>query len=163
MGTYRFQPKVVAFRNDFCLTCNTARRAVEIRTFNVLSFRGIPLIPVGYWKRWLCTECTVPPGYNRRSRRKFAVTLAALAAAFAVIFWSLPIEPDQVETWLFIRRISPVVMIGAIIWAVLAEGTPSTAERLTNILPAQETMCPFCQSPLLTYNWHCSSCGIQRK
>lgn len=163
MGVYRFQPRVVAFRNDFCLTCSSARRAVQIRTFNVLNFHGIPLIPAGFWKRWQCTSCSARPGYNPRSRRKFAITLAVLAAAFAVIFWTLPIEPSQVQIWLLIRRVAPVAVIGALIWAAVAERTPSTAERLANISPAQETVCPLCQSALSTHTWQCLNCGIQRK
>ena len=163
MGVYRFRSRIVAFRNDFCLTCRSERRAVQIRSFNVLSSHGIPLIPVGFWKRWQCTVCGVSPGYNPRSRRKFALTLAVLAAAFAVIFWGLPIEPSQAAIWLLIRYLSPVVMIGAIVWAVLAQGTPSTAERLANVLPSQETVCPLCQSALSPHNWQCPNCGIRRR
>jgi hypothetical protein len=85
-----FRPKAVAFRNDFCLTCGVARRAVQVRTFNVLDWHGIPLIPVGFWKRWQCVSCGSNPEYNRRGRRKFAIALALLAAAFAAIFWGLP-------------------------------------------------------------------------
>jgi len=163
MAIYRFRPKTVAFRNDFCLTCAAPRRAIEIRTFNVLSFHSIPLIPVGFWKRWLCVSCGSRPGYNRRSRRKFALTLALLAAAFATIFWSLPIEPDQAEMWLAIRIVSPVVLVGAIIWAIVAEGTPSASQRLASIASSQETVCPFCQTALSPHNWQCVNCGVRRK
>lgn len=163
MGVYRFSPKLVAFRNDFCLTCNSARRTVQIRTFNVVSFHGIPLIPAGFWKHWQCTVCGATPGYNPHSRRKFAITLAVLAGAFAAIFWGLPIESDQRALWLLIRTISPVVIVGAIIWAVLAEGTPSERARLANVAPAQEMICPFCQSILSPGNWQCLNCGVRRK
>lgn len=159
---YRFRPKVVAFRNDFCLTCSSERRALQVRTFNILSFHGLPLIPVGFWKRWQCTSCSRSPGYNPRSRRKFAITLAVLAAAFGVIFWGLPIEPNQAELWLVIRLISPVVMAGAIIWAIVAERTPSTAERLSHVTSAHDIVCPFCQGTLSPGSWRCVSCGIQR-
>src|SRR5579884_3321926 len=111
MGVYRFRARVVAFRNDFCLTCLSEQRSIQVRTFNVLSFHGLPLIPVGFWKRWQCVACGWRPGYNPRSRRKFAITLAILAAAFATIFWSLPVEPSQAEIWMLIRVISPVVLV----------------------------------------------------
>lgn len=162
MGVYRFKPRVVAFRNDFCLTCGVARRAVQIRTFNVLSLHGLPLIPVGFWSRWICTSCRWRTGYNRRSRRKFAITLACLAAAFAAIFWGLDVEPDQAAMWTFIRLVSPIVLVGAIVWAFLTEGTPSTAERLGNIAPSQETVCPFCGVQLSPGEWRCPSCGVKR-
>ena len=57
MGVYRFRPRTVGYRNDFCLTCMAPRRALEVRTFNVGSLRGLPLIPLGYWSRWLCSVC----------------------------------------------------------------------------------------------------------
>lgn len=160
---YRFRPRVVAFRNDFCLTCNTARRAVEVRTFNILSFHGLPILPVGFWRRWQCTSCSRRPGYNPRSRRKFAITLALLAAAFAVIFWLLPVEPDQAAVWLVIRILSPAVMLGAIVWAISAERTPSDRERLAQVAPAQDSSCPFCQATLSPTGWRCVGCGVQRK
>jgi hypothetical protein len=89
--------------------------------------------------------------------------LAVLAGAFAGIFWSLPVEPDQVAMWWFIRSVAPVFIVAALIWAAIAERTPSTTERLANVSPAHEVQCPFCQSSLTTQNWRCVNCGIQRK
>jgi len=160
---YRFRARVVGFRNDFCLTCMSQQRAIQVRTFNVLALKMIPLIPVGFWKRWVCAACSRDPGYNPRSRRKFAMTLAGLGASFAAIFWSLPVEPGQAELWLFIRFVSPVVVVGGLIWALVAERTPSTAERLVNVPLATETTCPFCQGSLSPTGWRCVQCGVQRK
>jgi hypothetical protein len=163
MGVYRLRPAVVAFRNDVCLTCGIARRSLQVRTFNILDLHGVPLIPVGFWKRWLCTSCGSRPEYNPQSRRKFALTLAALAAAFGAIFWGLPVEPDQAATWLLIRYLSPVVLVAALVWSVVAEGTPSTTERLSGVAVSRETTCPFCEIGLSPTEWRCPSCRIQRK
>jgi hypothetical protein len=163
MGVYRFRPRVVAFRNDFCLSCASQRRAIQVRTFNVASIHGVPLIPVGFWNRWQCVVCSQSPGYNPRSRRKFAITLALLAAFFAAIFWGLDIEPQQAELWMLIRFISPLAAIGAIIWAIAAERTPSTAERLANVPAATDTACPFCQASLSPGDWRCVNCGVRRR
>jgi hypothetical protein len=51
-GFYRFKPKRVAFRNDFCLACAKAVRAFQVRTFDVLHVFWIPLLPV--WHRPKC-------------------------------------------------------------------------------------------------------------
>jgi len=163
MGVYRFRSRVVAFRNDFCLTCNSRQRAVQVRTFNVLSLKMIPLIPVGFWKRWQCVSCSRNPGYNPRSRRRFALTLAVLAGAFAAIFWGLPVEPSQAQLWLFIRFVSPVVIVAGIIWAIVSERTPKDAERLVNVPPAADITCPFCRASLSPTDWRCVNCGIRRK
>ena len=163
MGVYRFRPRVVAFRNDSCLSCAAQRRAIQVRTFNVLSFHGLPLIPVGFWRRWQCVVCSRSPGYNPRSRRKFAITLALLAAFFAAIFWGLPIEPQQAEIWMLIRFISPLAVLGMIIWAIAAERTPSTSERLANVPAATDTACPFCEASLSPGDWRCVNCGVRRR
>jgi hypothetical protein len=160
---YRLRSSVVAFRNDFCLTCMSERRAIQIRSFNILCFEMIPLLPVGFWKRWQCLTCSRDPGYNPRSRRKFAITLALLAGAFAAIFWGLEIEPGQEAIWMLIRIASPIVLVGAIIWALAADPTPSTAERLARVAPAGDFVCPFCQRSLLPVYWSCPNCGVQRR
>jgi hypothetical protein len=89
--------------------------------------------------------------------------LAALAGAFAGIFWSLPIEPDQAAIWWIVRSVAPLFIVVALVWAVMAERTPSTAERLAGIPAANEMQCPFCLGSLITQDWRCVNCGIQRK
>jgi len=86
-----------------------------------------------------------------------------LAGAFAAIFWGLPVEPSQAQLWLFIRFVSPVVIVAGIIWAIVAERTPSDAERLVNVPPAADITCPFCQGSLSPTEWRCVTCGIRRK
>lgn len=95
MGVYRFRPRIVGFRNDFCLSCRSQRRGIQVRTFNVVALKAIPLIPVGFWKHWQCASCARDPGYNPRSRRTFAITLALLGAAFAAVFGGLQSNPTR--------------------------------------------------------------------
>jgi len=60
-GVYRWKAKRVAFRNDYCLVCGEARRAVQVRTFDVGHIFWIPILPAGFWKRWVCTVCGQDP------------------------------------------------------------------------------------------------------
>jgi hypothetical protein len=123
----------------------------------------IPLVPLGFWKHWRCTACSGSPAYNPRSRRKFALTLAALAAACTLLFWTVPIESPRPPWWPFVGQMGPVVIVAALIWAAVAERTPSTAERLASVAPAHDTVCPFCRGVLATHNWKCVNCNVQRK
>src|SRR5258708_1790660 len=111
-GQYHFRPKRTAFRNDFCLFCEKPRRAIQVRTLDVWHFFWIPLIPLGLWKRWHCTACGHSPAFNPRNRRRFIGTLAALAAAFAGVFWLIPVEQGleqgQGDIWWFFRIRGPV-------------------------------------------------------
>lgn len=47
----------MAFRNDYCLARGEERRAVQVRTFDVGHIFWIPILPAGFWKRWVCTVC----------------------------------------------------------------------------------------------------------
>ena len=51
-GVYHWSPKQVEFRNDYCLSCSAQRRAIRVRTFDVAHLFWIPILPLGFWKRW---------------------------------------------------------------------------------------------------------------
>ena len=60
-GVYRWGRKLVAYRNDYCLSCAAPRLAFQHRTFDVLHAFWIPLIPIGLWKR-PTTGRSIPTG-----------------------------------------------------------------------------------------------------
>jgi tRNA(Ile2) C34 agmatinyltransferase TiaS len=64
---------------------------------------------------------------------------------------------------MLIRFISPLAGVGAIIWAIAAEPTPSTAERLANVPVATDMVCPFCGGSLSPGDWRCVNCGVRRR
>jgi hypothetical protein len=70
-GFYRFQQKRVAFRNDYCRSCAQPRRSVQIRSFNAGHIFWIPILPLGYYKRWLSTACGRDPHVLRGRRPGF--------------------------------------------------------------------------------------------
>ena len=43
-GAYHFWPKRVAFRDDYCLTCQAPRRSIAVRTFDVGYIYWIPFL-----------------------------------------------------------------------------------------------------------------------
>ncbi len=83
-GRYRFFAKHVAFRNDFCLRCGEETIALAERTFDVLHFFWLPFLPVGFWRRWFCSECGYKPSHPPRTRKAFkwaGVGILALMAS----------------------------------------------------------------------------------
>ena len=52
-GLYHFRPTRVAFRNDFCMSCHLPRRSVQIRTFDVWHLFRIPILPLGFPRRYV--------------------------------------------------------------------------------------------------------------
>ena len=162
-GKYRFGAKRTAFRNEYCLTCDEARRSVRIRTFDVLHICWIPVVPLGFWSRWYCTICRRRPGFNPRSRRQFLLALALLGAFSAGIFWLLSMNSDPGDPWsLFAIGGGAVAVVCFLLW-VWQPRDPSLRERLARVPPANDTDCPYCNSPLDWSSWQCPRCGIARK
>src|ERR1051325_10280802 len=96
-GVYRWWPKPVAFRNDYCIRCGSERVALHVRTVDVLHIFFIPLLPLGLYKRWRCSQCgnppSLPPPHGVRRSIKIFVLLGALAIAVPV--W-LPVRTSSV-------------------------------------------------------------------
>src|ERR1035438_6787107 len=70
-GAFHFRPKRVAFRDDYCLSCRAPRRAVAVRTFDVGHIFWIPILPVGFWRHWVCSVCGGDPHARSKARRYF--------------------------------------------------------------------------------------------
>jgi hypothetical protein len=104
-GVYRWKAKRVAFRNDYCLACGEARRAVQVRTFDVGHIFWIPILPAGFWKRWVCTVCGRDPHVTTKTRRGFKWAALVVLVLVAFIFWADSPEPDAVAAF-WIGRIA---------------------------------------------------------
>jgi hypothetical protein len=163
-GVYKFKPRRVAFRNDYCLTCSQPRRAQQIRTFNAFHIFWIPLIPLGFWKQWLCTKCGSGPHYRRTTRRGFKWVGFALLVLFSVALWVLPVDPE-VATGIWVLRAG--LPVGAALTLRHLLRTPKDIpleEQLAAIPPADDTNCPFCRVPLVLTSSgpYCPSCAAVR-
>jgi hypothetical protein len=163
-GTYRLFPRRIAFRNDSCLTCAAARRAILISTFDVIHVFWVPLVPIGRWKRWTCSVCGKRPDENRESRRSFKIAGLILLIVFAVVFWLTPVDAQEpAASWIF--RIG--FPLGALATAIhLARWTPKPGykEALQTVAPANDLACPFCAVPLVqaTLDCYCPACQVKR-
>lgn len=164
-GVYRWKPKRLAFRNDFCLRCGVPRRAVQIRTFNVGHIYWIPLIPAGFWKNWLCTECGRDPHVRPGTSRTFKWIGLFILLLLSVLFWAMPLDPEiTVMAWII--RIAAPIGAALTLWHLLrTKKEPSLASRLAAISPASDTTCPFCGAQLLILASQCScpACGVVRQ
>lgn len=161
---HEFRPKRLAFRDDYCLACAQPRRSVQIRTFNACHLFWIPVLPLGFWKRWRCTACGRLPHVNSGTRRPFKWLGLVILLISSAAFWYMPVDRNLVIfTW--------VVRIGAPLGAVLTIDhllrTPkeqSLQRRLSEIRPATDSACPFCGTQLLMLASECScpKCGVVR-
>jgi hypothetical protein len=162
-GAYHFWPKRVGFRNDYCLTCGQACRAVAIRTFDVGHIFWIPILPVGLWKHWRCAFCKKDPHTSPRTRRSFKWAALLVLTLFSAIFWGASVTPDEVAIdWVF--RIAGPVAAGLVLWNLLRTPKESSLRQLrATVQPATDTICPFCATPLAAGpRWSCPGCDVVR-
>jgi hypothetical protein len=162
-GVYHFWPKRVAFRNDYCLTCHRARRSVAIRTFDVVHLFWVPVLPLGAWKHWKCANCGRDPHLNPKTRRLFKWAGLVVMIIFSAAFWIVPLDPpDQWISWLF-RLGGPIGAVLLFVHLLRSPKDTSLRQELQAIAPANDTICPFCDTPLLAGpRWLCPSCGSVR-
>ena len=164
-GMYRFRPSRIAFRNDYCLSCAQPRRSVQIRTFDAYHIFWIPLLPLGFHKRWFCTACNKEPHVHPGTRRGFKWAGLVVLLIFSVAMWAVDdlIRENFVAGWLF-RIALPLGAILTLVHLLRTHKDPSLHEKLAGIPPASDTVCPFCGAGLMVLSSQCScpACGVVR-
>ncbi len=169
-GIYEVFPQKVAFRNDYCMVCQAERRAVQIRTLDILHLYFIPILPLGFWKRWSCCECGMRPYQMHLTSWLLKVTALGFFLFCSVFFWSVylfivpGIAEDPPVYWIF-GIISPVGAIAmAAHLATWKPAVPGYKERLRSLPPADDATCPFCNTPMTDeyFECRCPNCGVKR-
>ena len=166
-GFYRWWRKLVAYRNDYCLTCAAERVAFQHRTFDVLHVFWLPVVPLGLWKRWHCAVCGQDPHASSRTRKSLKWVGVVCLALFSLAPWGVSTREkrdDEVFVWV-VRLLGPVATVWAA-WATL-KSPPDVAlkDRLRGVPPSMDATCPLCKVTLFPSEpaWHCPQCGLQRR
>jgi hypothetical protein len=162
-GLYNFAPKRVAYRNDYCLSCQAPRRAVRVRTFDVLHIMFMPILPVGLWKRWHCGECGCDPHAPTKTRKSFQWLGVFVLIMMSAAGWAVEVDPNDYFLDWGMRIGFPALLVYAIWYAVRSEPEVRLSDQLKSVVPANETECPFCGAPfVLDKGWRCVNCGVER-
>lgn len=161
-GAYHFWPKRVAFRNDYCLTCRCTCRSLAIRTFDVGHIFWIPILPVGAWKHWRCTNCGKEPHTSPGTRKSFKWAGLVLLVLFSALSWFAASTPPDGFDWTF-RLGGPIAAALLLVHLLRAPKGISLRRALKSVTPASDTICPFCATPLVAgTRWSCPGCGVAR-
>jgi len=160
-GHYRWAAQRLAYRNDYCLRCDTVRLAELIRTFDVGHLFYAPLLPLGYRKRWHCSVCGSAP-YDAVATSQGIKVLAAVACAvFAIVFWLIPIErPEDATIGWGSRLAFSLAFLGALAWCRTAPPT-NLKEQLAMVPPLPRDACALCAGALDEREF-CHVCSAQR-
>jgi hypothetical protein len=163
-GVRSYLSSNVAYRNDFCVSCNVPRRAYLVRSFKAYQFYYIPIIPLGFWREWQCSECGRDPHvYTSRLRNAkwVAVLLAGFFAITAVIA-SFEQQDSALTVWLM-RLGIPALFVALLWFAVRKRPDRALREKLKKVNPDRDDICALCGGTLiLGHGWRCSQCEVER-
>jgi hypothetical protein len=167
VGRYSFRKKLVAYRNDYCLSCEAPHRAYRVRNFEVLHIHFVPVLPLGFWRFWKCSVCGRDPHVNPHTGKMWLWIFIVFLALLSVMAWIVPVshaenKDDVFGIWVM-RFACPLVLLFFFYHLPFQRPPLHLKEKLREIQPAQEGICPLCQNALIPgTRWHCSFCGVER-
>jgi hypothetical protein len=164
-GTYHWRPRRVAFRNDFCRTCNGQTVSVLIRTLDVLHIFWIPVLPLGVWSRWFCARCGGRPHHNVATRRGYKIAGAAVLAVMILGVWiSVPPDTEGIEMIWALRFATPLALVFPLVSIFRHKPEPRLQELLAAVPPFEGWSCPICGGQLYGAPAHvCLTCGARHR
>ncbi len=166
-GIYRWFPKITGFRADFCRSCHCERLALRIRTLDFFFLFWIPVLPLGLWQRWRCSQCGNAPHRAAKTRRAMKIAGMATLLLVSALFWAVPADDMDSEIgspmiWGF--RIVPLFLAAVLLWWILSTGKePTLNQRLRQVEPLDLSSCPLCDRPLYRFaaEASCGNCGAE--
>ncbi len=162
-GIYSFFPEAVAFRNDFCLSCEDERLSLQIRSFDVVHIYWIPMIPLGFRKAWACRVCGNSPHDATKTRLGFKKAAVVVAGIGASVSWIAPAAGDESATVWIARLFLTLGFLAAIRWVTHHQPSVSLDEHLSHIEPYSAPSCPLCGNELFSMpERHCPGCGVRQ-
>jgi hypothetical protein len=166
VGKYSWRRRVLAYRNDFCLTCEAPTVAFQHRTFDAVYLYWIPILPLGFRRRWHCGVCGRDPHANPRTRTGFKWVGVALLALITGAAWSSGQNPAPGDEWLiWVLRIGGLAATALAVWATLRSNAPLRLdEHLRTVLPNEDRACPSCRGEIVesATGRQCLKCGLVR-
>src|ERR1700681_3993271 len=83
-GVQSYNPRIVGYRNDFCLSCDAPRQAHQVRSFKAYRVFYVPIVPLGFWRDWQCSECGRDPHVYQSATRNLRWVAVLLVGFFAI-------------------------------------------------------------------------------
>lgn len=163
-GVHSYNPRIIAYRNDFCVSCDEPRRAHLIRSFKAYQFYYIPVVPLGFWREWICSECGKDPHVYSRRVRNYRWVLVMISGFFALAGVVASFDQESaVSTRWIMRLLFPALFIASLWFALRRKPDPYVREKLKQISPDLDNACALCDAALIqNHGWRCSACHAER-
>jgi hypothetical protein len=164
-GLYRFRPRTIAFRCDYCRHCQKEALAVAVRTFAWLHLYFIPLLPMGFETKWYCTACYGDPHAGQGTPRPIRILISALLLPLAIYCWLVLLVPSFSERGgigFWITGITTTLLFAmSAVWS--SKGKFDSG--LQNVTPYSSQKCPLCDDVLMQdyEGAKCVDCGAEHR
>jgi hypothetical protein len=140
--------------------------AFQHRTFDVYHVYWVPLLPLGFWRRWRCGACGSDPHANVRARRSLKWAGCAILALFALSAWAVTPAPQPAGaafTWA-LRIGAPIALVFAVRATLRSPPDVRLGDVLRTVSPVTDVHCPDCREMLFPEEpaWRCPRCGMRR-
>ena len=158
-GVYHLGRKLVACRADYCTNCLRPTFTEGFRSFAILHVWFIPILPLGFRIRWVCSDCHRDPERQRPDNMGIVVAGALAGALMIFISIMVSLESNNLEAW-------PLTLFGAALLSVclyLLHSSRRTryAAGKSGVTPLPTDACPYCREPILPgAKPACQACGI---
>jgi len=165
-GTQTFKVKRTAFRREYCVNCNRLAYSYLTRTLTVFTVFFVPLIPLGFRRKWQCAFCGKKPEKVERTGLPFKI----IGLVFLVmVFWA-SFTVDDAGSDPAVENAMRVILVGLMVVAavsIVRHKSPSCEERmrinsnLGHLSP--EVICPFCETHfhLIEGRKWCRKCELE--
>jgi len=164
-GVRSYRRQLVAYRNDFCISCNAPRLAHQVRSFKIYHLYYIPIVPLGFWREWECSECGRDPHAYPGTPRNLRWMMVLFAAFFAItgVIASFDGQDSAMTKWLM--RLGLPALFFIVLWFAF-RNKPDRAlrEKLRALNADHNDTCALCSGTLvLDQGWRCSQCSVARE
>lgn len=170
-GTYNFLPRIVAFRSDFCRSCQSDTISFGRRTVDAFHVFWIPLVPLGIWTRWFCNSCGERPHNPTTVRRPVRLFVVFFFFLLSVMLWFLVLfalftsvsQSPEARGFLVAALVMTVLLVLSIFWAWEFQ-SDKFKSRLSEVQPFSGHACPLCSGSLvISDKLTCRDCGAENR
>jgi len=163
-GKYQYGHRTVAYRSDYCLSCDDNTVSVQQRTFAVLQVYYVPVLPLGFRKHWHCTRCRKNPHARVKTSQGINILGLGVFSLFAAMTWLLPFKNSDDAEAVWGLRIGSGCLVALFAALILfhKRGSSMTLSERREALPRfTPTHCLFCGEPFNATAQSCAECQVE--
>lgn len=163
-GVRSYKSSIVAYRNDFCVSCDAPRRAHQVRSFKAYHLYYIPIIPLGFWRDWQCAECGREPHTYPGGLKNMKWLIVLFAGFFAITGVIASFDQQDSAIIVALMRFGLPALFFVLLWlAIRNRPNRVLRQKLKDVEPDRTDTCALCGGALvLGHGWRCSQCGVER-